>query len=398
LTGADGFIVYPDAVVVADGLLKQKNKYFVTNANGLVYLSNNGLKSGDKVLLGANIDLDGVEFNGLDTFHPENGTTFDGQGYTVSNWTNNSGASDMGFIRNWVGDVKNVKFENCHLKTNGRSAIAAAKVYGNIENITINDCTIEDSYWACGLVAGLYNAGNISNCTVTNSSIKSNGGTGGIVGVINESAGTRKVENCKVENCTINNTGAYGEGYSGALICGMINISNSTVEFNDCSYKNNTKQGDYVGDLYYNAGADITIKIDGAVYAWTELKDILATTYKGEVFESGYMENALWLNNYVFSGNAAIVVENKTYNAIILENSVGEFKNDVITIDNTNNSVMCLENLNFTLAEGKKLIKSTNTIYQVFMENIYINGEKMTQDTIGKYLENVGWYQVVEEI
>ena len=248
---------------IADGLCKNDKEYVVLSANGLVALAEQGLKAGDKVLLGANIDLAGVEFNGLDTFHPENNNTFDGQNFTVSNWTNNSGASDMGFIRNWVGTIKNVKFENCHLKTSGRSAIAAAKVYGNIENVTINNCSLEDSYWACGLVAGLYNAGNISGCTVTNSSIKSNGGTGAIVGVINESAGTRKVENCNVEGCTVNNTGAYGETYSGALICGMINISNSTVEFKDCSFANNSKEGKYVGDLYYSADEDVTVTIDG---------------------------------------------------------------------------------------------------------------------------------------
>ena len=250
---------------VADGLLYNGKEYIVINAKGLVALAEQGLKKGNAVELGANIDLTDVEFNGLDTFHPENGNTFDGKGYTVSNWTNNSGASDMGFIRNWVGTVKNVNFENCHLKTSGRSAIAAAKIYGNIENVTINNCSIEDSYWACGLVAGLYNAGNISNCVVTNSSVKSNGGTGAIVGVINESAGTRKVENCKVENCTVNNTGAYGDAYSGALVCGMVNISNSTVEFNGCSYNNNTKAGKYVGDLYYSVGSDIVVKIDGGI-------------------------------------------------------------------------------------------------------------------------------------
>ena len=249
---------------IADGLCHKDKEYIVLSANGLVALAEQGIKAGDKVLLGANIDLAGVEFNGLDTFHPENNNIFDGQDYTVSNWTNKSGASDMGFIRNWVGTVKNVKFENCHLKTSGRSAIAAAKVYGNIENVTINNCSLEDSYWASGLVAGLYNAGNISGCTVTNSSVKSNGGTGAIVGVINESAGTRKVENCKVEGCTVNNTGAYGETYSGALFCGMINISNSTVEFNGCSYENNTKVGKYVGDLFYGADEDITVNIAGA--------------------------------------------------------------------------------------------------------------------------------------
>ena len=235
---------------VANGLLKQGNSYVVMNANGLVALSENGLKSGETVKLGANIDLAGVEFNGLDTFHPENGTTFDGQGYTVSNWTNNSKVSDMGFIRNWVGTIKNVKFENCHLKTAGRSAIAAAKVYGDIEDVTINNCSIEDSYWACGLVAGLYNAGNISNCTVTNSSVKSNGGTGGIVGVINETGGVRELTKCMVSNSTINNTGVYGEVYSGGGLVGMFNADNATYKFGECAVSNNTLEGKHVFEMY----------------------------------------------------------------------------------------------------------------------------------------------------
>ena len=239
-----------------------KKTYTVNDANGLIALSNNGLKAGEKVILGADIDLAGKEFNGLDTFHPENNNVFDGQGYTVSNWTNKSGKSDMGFIRNWVGSITNVNFENCHLKTSGRSAIVGAKVYGNIENVNVKNCTIEDSYWACGIIAGLYNAGNISGCTVTGSSVKSNGGTGGIVGVINESAGTRSIYNCSVKNTTVNNTGAYGETYSGAFICGMINISNSTVEFKGCTYENNTKEGKYVGDLYYSADEDITVVVE----------------------------------------------------------------------------------------------------------------------------------------
>ena len=254
---------FTDAIYLkASGLRYENNTYYILSASELIKLSEIGLKKGEKVLLCADIDLTGKEFNGLDTFHPENGNEFDGQGYTVSNWTNKSGASDMGFIRNWVGTIKNIKFENCHLKTSGRSAIVAAKVYGNIENCHVVDCTIEDSYWACGLIAGLYNAGNISNCSATNSSVKSNGGTGGIVGVINETAGTRNLENCTVSNTTVNNTGAYGETYCGALICGLINISNSTVNFKNCTYENNTKSGKYVGDLYYAADEDITIVVE----------------------------------------------------------------------------------------------------------------------------------------
>ena len=133
-------------------------------------------------------------------------------------------------------------------------------------------------------------------------------------------------------------------------------------------------------------------------YCGEEIVNQEGVLYVGDHFESGSMVNTLWFNNVPFGDDAAIKVIDKTYGAIIIENCVGEFKNDVITIDNENNSVMILENLNFTLAEGKKLIKSVNKIYQVFMSNITINGVKMTQESIAKYLENVEWYQVVEEI
>lgn len=137
---------------------------------------------------------------------------------------------------------------------------------------------------------------------------------------------------------------------------------------------------------------------DDANYCGSVITNQDGVRYEGEVFETGYMENALWFNNYVFGGEAAIKVTDKTYGAIIIENCSGNFQNDVITIDNTNNSVMILQNLDFTLAEGKKLIKSVNKIYQVFMENITINGVKQTQESIAAYLENVEWYQVVENI
>jgi hypothetical protein len=95
-------------------------------------------------------------------------------------------------------------------------------------------------------------------------------------------------------------------------------------------------------------------------------------------------------------GDATIKVDGITYGAIILENVKGNLNGDAIVINNDNNSVMFLANCDFTLAEGKKLIKSTNTIYQVFMTDITINGVKLTQDNAAQYLENVGWYQVVD--
>ena len=234
---------------VADGLLYNGKEYVVISAKGLVALSAKTIKGGETVKLGADIDLTGVEFNGLSAFNSENNNTFDGQNYTVSNWKYEGGASDMGFIRSWVGPIKNVKFENCHLKTAGRSAVVAAKIYGNIENVSVNNCSIVDSYWACGIIAGLYNAGSVSNCEVKNSSVKSNGGTAAIVGVFNESARARGLTNCSVSNTTINNTGAYGEAYSGGALVGIFNVT-ATFTIEGCTVSNNTLEGGYVYEKY----------------------------------------------------------------------------------------------------------------------------------------------------
>ena len=121
------------------------------------------------------------------------------------------------------------------------------------------------------------------------------------------------------------------------------------------------------------------------------------STYTGEFFDNP-IQDALIFQNWIFSGDATIKVENKTYGAIILDNVTGSINGNAIEINNDNNSVMILQNVDLTLAAGKKLIKSTKTIYQVFMANITINGVKQTQASIAQYLENVGWYQVVDEI
>ena len=256
---------YADAngfVMIAPGLGQKEKTYAVSSAEGLVAMSNIAIKGGESVILTADIDLTGVEFNGLNAFNPESNNTFDGQGHTVSNWTYTGGAADMAFIKNWVGTIKNVTIEGASLKTAGRSAVLAAKVYANIENCHVVGSRIEDSYWACGVIAGLYNSGSIKNCSVDGCYVKSNGGVGGIVGVINESAGKRNIEGCAVKNTTVYNTGVYGESYSGALVAGLINVENATINFNNCTLENNTKEGNYVGDLFYSAEGN-NVFVDG---------------------------------------------------------------------------------------------------------------------------------------
>ena len=242
-----------------------EGNYYITNAKGLVALSSMTIAGGKSVKLCADIDLAGVTFNGLRAFNPENSNTFDGQGYTVSNWTVNKREDDMAFLRSWVGTIKNVKFEDCHLMVGGRSAIVAANIYANIENVTVNNSSVDASWWACGIIAGLHNSGNITNCTVTNSSVKSTGGTSAIVGTMNETDGTRKFTNCTVTGCTINctNDNAAKPWYAGGAIVGLVNLDYSTIEFNGCQTSDNIFIGQFSKDSYYGYSFS-PVKINGA--------------------------------------------------------------------------------------------------------------------------------------
>ena len=257
----DGNISIDGYNFIADGLFYKDKTYVVKNANGLVALSGMTITGGENVELGADIDLKDVEFNGLNAFNPENNNTFDGKGHTVSNWTYTGRADDMGFIKNWVGTIKNLTIKNAILRTGGRSAVIAAKPYGNIENCHVVDCNFQANYWACGLIAGMHNSGNMKNCTATNSSINSTGGTAAITGVLNETAGTRVYDGCEVSNCTIDNGG--DDPYAGAAIIGLINIDNASIKLVNCTQSNNTYKGtakdEFVG---YNAGDNTTVTIE----------------------------------------------------------------------------------------------------------------------------------------
>ncbi len=254
---------------IADGLLynAEAKTYEVSSANGLMemaYSMNNmsragvAFKGGENLILTADIDLAGEEFPGLKAFYPEKPNTFDGQGFTVSNVTNTSGSADMGFIKSWVGPIKNVTIKDAKFQTGGRSAILAANVYGDIDNCHVEGGSIKDSYWTCGAIAGMYNGGNISNCTVKFAVITSNGGLGGIVGVVNETAGERKITDCTVTGCSIVSSKAYGDIYADAAIAGMFNVDNSTLVITNCNAYNCN-----IDNMYGWASESSVVIVDG---------------------------------------------------------------------------------------------------------------------------------------
>ena len=267
-------------------------------------------------------------------------------------------------------------------------------VYAVYRSSSFNDCTFNVS----GNWYNLWTWGgeevNLNNCTFN---------CDGKAVLLYGTANTKLTAN----NCTFNDNG--DDTVTGKA---AIEIGNDYNKSYELVVNNATVNGFAINPEGYNTGSTLwanknsmgpdklKVTIDGEngykVIATERIENMAGTTYSGDFFENT-INDALYFNNWVLNENATIKV-NRTYGAIILENVSGALNGNVIEIDNQNNSVMVLQDCNFTLKKDQKLIKSVNTIYQVFMSNITINGEKLTQATAAQYLENVGWYQVVEEI
>ncbi len=231
-----------------------QKEFFISTPEQLAGISMLGKQlAGKTITLTADIDLGDHLWQTANIWCPENKFTFDGGNHIISNLYMDA-SNDAGFIGSATGTIKNVKFDRANLKTGGRSAIIAAKLYGDIINCHVFNSCIEADYWAVGAIAGLYNGGDIKDCTVTDTKVKSTGGTGGIVGVLNETGGARAVTNCHVKNVEIVNTD-LGDTYTGTGLIGMINLDNSvvtitgsTVEDTTVNEVESTKLYGYIGD------------------------------------------------------------------------------------------------------------------------------------------------------
>ena len=293
--------------------------------------------------------------------------------YTVRN--NGTMVIDGVTVKNGIMNFGELTVESGNI-SNSRSG--KHTIYGNAAKLTINGGTFHNE-----------NAGN-AGIFAYGGEVVINGGEFTIA----DGTATQGWTSCLLDaqggaKYTINGGVVRGEirDYNkNTTVYGGVFGHNSVKNFLAAGYKAIEKDG-----LYYVVADTVEEVLTEAVV------NREGKTYSGEVFVNP-INNALHINNAVLLGDATIKVENKTYGAIIIENVSGDLNGNVIEINNDNNSVMVLQNCDFTLAEGKKLITSTKPIYQVFMANITINGEKMTQATIAQYLENVAWYQVVEEI
>ncbi len=180
---------YPFPVYAAEGVLLSYDSktYGILNANGLRWFAANPAKNMN-VKLANDIDLAGQDWTPINGWNGVlNGTTIDGQGYTISNMTVNGGDS-AGFISNNASSVtvKNVTFDNAYVATaEGNSKYAGVVMGKNYSSVTLEKVNVTNSAvictWQCGGLVG-FAEGNgpvFVDCSISDSFVGGSNATAG---------------------------------------------------------------------------------------------------------------------------------------------------------------------------------------------------------------------------
>lgn len=161
-----------------------------------------------KYRLAANIDLNGAPFMPIGTVENPFLGEFDGNGYTVSNFTitGNEAVGLFGFA-----DGGNQKL--------------------TVKNLTVKDATINGSHWVGGIVGKL--SGNLENCTVENVTVTAvplnnmNGDkVGGIVGWTSRG----EVKGCTAKDVTVAGYRDIGGLVGAAVADNWVTVTGNTVD------------------------------------------------------------------------------------------------------------------------------------------------------------------------
>ena len=325
---------------VADGVTMKDDNYYISNRAGYNWMDareDNFFKN-KTIYLTTDIDFGGDTITGIKFWnsHP----VFDGQGHTLSNFViEHSGSKSPSGLFYGTFDVKNLVVDKATVTGDYAGGISGW-IYGNIDGCTVKNSTIASTYWQAGGLAGQYNSGNVTNSTVEDCVISGGSAVGGLLGILNETAGERKVENCTVKNCEVVQNGGFGGVYDtffGAAV-GLINIEESTVYFNNCTITGTTVKGVASDTLYGVAEESTIVLINGGLTVTTN--DELKAAIEAKVSKI-YLQNGDY--SVRFTNNTNFNVDNMTIvglgDAVKLsvsssEVSYGRVQGDNVTFEN----------------------------------------------------------------
>ena len=196
---------------------------------------------GKTIELGADINLDGRQWEPIGSKATPFQGTFDGNGKVITNMQANTTAD--GQYSGLFGRVEKatvigltIRGGSVEATTGKTGALAGSSEGSTIENVTVEGVTVhgtpsDDSYTG-GLVGTGY-TGKIINCVVKNSTITGGNFIGGISG-----QGYASITGCTVENCVIE-----GSSWKVGGIIGQLNEGNFTYQ--DLLVKNTTIRTGY---------------------------------------------------------------------------------------------------------------------------------------------------------
>ena len=355
--------------------------YVIKNAAELAYIAQivNGGDNleGKTVTLADNIDMNGNTWVPIGKSGAPFAGTFEGAGYSVSNFV--------------------VKAEEC-AGLFGRVFKKGAAA--SINNVKVHNATIEGSHWAGGVVAHIY--GNVTNCEADNVTIVltpnavgsgyDNGDkAGGIAGYVGESG--YKITGNKVNNVSIT---AYRD------LGGVVGMLNGTSVASNNEGANVTLVCDQITNNYGaetpNAGAVVgrkgsnVVMENNNVQASISYVGVTVTVDSKSVLDkfmdaSGSQEvSGLHLAGGKFASEIGVVSNIDTY--MWFEGV--EFDCATVAQLNSNNTTILLDACKFTVEAGEKLFVSNGGGHVVYvMSECYINGVAATAAELKALCENV---------
>jgi len=195
---------------------------------------------GDFVLVD-DIDLSGEDWDPIDDF----AGTLDGDGHTIQHMTIDDGAGSGGFFDSGDGmEVKNLRFEDAYCPPLGDwfHGIVAGEAEGTFTNIEIVDSTVDhDDWYGGGLIGFTYEGVEISDITLINVTVESDGyseHSGGLTSWLSGDASNIYAENVDVS----------GPEWTGALV-GYCNGNLTNCGVVDSEVSGDSKVGGIAGDI-----------------------------------------------------------------------------------------------------------------------------------------------------
>lgn len=329
-----------------------------------------------------------IDFEG-ETIEPINlgkRKCFDGQGHTIKNAKIET-SSDAGLFNAAQCGLKNLVIENVQVKTsdNGATAgILASSCNAGVENITINNSSVYGGKYT-GAVVG-YGYTDVTNCSVTDCTVRGCYKCGGIIGYICASNDqTRKVDNNTLTGCTVDFTGTFTAGKT-EFVCGMVvgNYNcNGTCSNNTIDNMTTVATG-LIGKV--EAGKNVTVTgTDFKVATTDALQAALDNATEGTTIT--LVPNV----NYglVYMGrptkhNATVMAcsthEYTTTNAVAFKNHLSDG-----AYHTTPKYTTTLKNLTVVGAEGAKIAGLLATSGHMYGDNVYDHVLDVTKNGSGYY-------------